>query len=328
MNASNTSSSKPFNRPSNRPSSRASSGADSRHNYPGYPEIEAYLEALWLEKGLSDNSIASYRRDLKAFAGWLDPAGKHIMTAERGDILSYLNFRLRKRYSPASTARSTSCLRGFYRYQLREEQIGTDPTLQVDSPKLGRPLPQVLSEEEVEELLAAPDPQTPIGFRDRVMLELLYACGLRVTELVSLKVSMLNLRQGVVRVTGKGDKERLVPLGEVAQQWLVRYLREGRVLLLDQADSEVLFPSRRGKQMTRQTFWYRIKRYAADAQIDKPLSPHTLRHAFATHLLNHGADLRVVQLLLGHSDLSTTQIYTHIAQQRLQSLHQQHHPRG
>ncbi len=299
-----------------------------RHHYPGYTEIEAYLEALWLEKGLSDNSIASYRRDLKGFASWLQPLDKAILSAERGDILGYLNFRLRQRYSPASTARSTSCLRGFYRYQLREEQIEVDPTLQVDSPKLTRPLPKVLTEEEVEELLAAPDPQTPIGFRDRVMLELLYACGLRVTELVTLQVSMVNLRQGVVRVLGKGDKERLVPLGEVALEWLARYLRQGRVLLLDNADSEVLFPSSRGKQMTRQTFWYRIKRYAADAQIDKPLSPHTLRHAFATHLLNHGADLRVVQLLLGHSDLSTTQIYTHIAQQRLQSLHQQHHPRG
>jgi integrase/recombinase XerD len=312
----------------NRPDSRRDSQHSSRHHYPGYTEIEAYLEALWMEKGLSDNTIASYRRDLKAFAGWLEPSAKVIMSAERGDILGYLNYRLRQRYSPSSTARSTSCLRGFYRYQLREEQIGSDPTLQVDSPKLGRPLPTVLTEQEVEELLAAPDPQTAIGFRDRVMLELLYACGLRVTELVTLQVSMVNLRQGVVRVMGKGGKERLVPLGEVALEWLARYLRQGRVMLLNDTGSEVLFPSSRGTQMTRQAFWYRIKRYAADAEIDKPLSPHTLRHAFATHLLNHGADLRVVQLLLGHSDLSTTQIYTHIAQQRLQSLHQHHHPRG
>jgi integrase/recombinase XerD len=300
----------------------------SRHRYPGYTEIEAYLEALWLEKGLSDNSIDSYRLDLKAFVLWLEQSEQTLMATERGDIQRYLNFRLRKRYSPSSTARMLSCLRGFFRYQLREQQIEQDPTLQIDSPKLGRPLPQVLTETEVEELLAAPDPQTAIGFRDRVMLELLYACGLRVTELIGLQVSMVNLRQGVVRVMGKGDKERLVPLGEVALEWLARYLRQGRVSLLTDADSEVLFPSSRGRQMTRQTFWHRIKLYAVEAGIDTPLSPHTLRHAFATHLLNHGADLRVVQLLLGHSDLSTTQIYTHIAQQRLQSLHQKHHPRG
>ena len=299
-----------------------------RYTYPGHREIEAFIEALWLEKGLSDNTQASYRRDLKAFAVWLEARGKRVLDTERTDIQRYLNFRLRKRYSPASTARMLSCLRGFFRYQLREEQIEQDPTLQIDSPKQGRPLPKVLSEEEVEELLAAPDPQDPLGLRDRVMLELLYACGLRITELVTLEVGMINLRQGVVRVLGKGNKERLVPLGEVALEWLARYLRQGRTQLLENPDSEVLFPSQRGRQMTRQTFWYRIKKYAAEAGIDKPLSPHTLRHAFATHLLNHGADLRVVQLLLGHSDLSTTQIYTHIAQHRLQSLHQQHHPRG
>ncbi|MEH6651402.1 MAG: site-specific tyrosine recombinase XerD [Motiliproteus sp.] len=304
------------------------SATHSRHNYPGYTDIETYAEALWLEKGLSDNTVSSYRRDLKAFAVWLDESDIAIMAAQRSDILRYLSFRMRKRYSPASTARMLSCLRGFFRYQLREELIEHDPTLQIDSPKQGRPLPKVLTETEVEELLAAPDPQTAIGFRDRVMLELLYACGLRVTELITLQVSMVNLRQGVVRVTGKGGKERLVPLGEEAIEWLARYIRQGRVMMLDNADSEVLFPSSRGKQMTRQTFWYRIKHYAGEAGIEKPLSPHTLRHAFATHLLNHGADLRVVQLLLGHSDLSTTQIYTHIAQQRLQSLHQQHHPRG
>jgi len=298
------------------------------HNYPGYAEIEGYLEAIWHEKGLSDNSLASYRRDLKQFSSWLDESGQALLATHRADIQRYLNLRLRQRYSPASTARMLSCLRGFFRYQLREERIQQDPTLQVDSPKQVRPLPHVLSELDVEELLAAPDPQEPIGFRDRVMLELLYACGLRVSELVALQVSMVNMRQGVVRVTGKGNKERLVPLGEIALEWLARYLRQGRTLLLKHADSEVLFPSSRGTQMTRQTFWYRIKHYAREAGIDKPLSPHTLRHAFATHLLNHGADLRVVQLLLGHSDLSTTQIYTHIAQQRLQSLHQQHHPRG
>ncbi len=300
----------------------------TKHSYPGYIQIEAYLEAVWHEKGLSDNSLTSYRRDLKAFSIFLDESDQTLLVTTRQDIQRYLNLRLRKRYSPASTARMLSCLRGFFRYQLREEQIEQDPTLQIDSPKLVRPLPKVLTELDVEELLAAPDPQQPIGFRDRVMLELLYACGLRVSELISLQVSMVNLRQGVVRVTGKGNKERLVPLGEIALEWLARYLRQGRTVLLKQADSEVLFPSSRGTQMTRQTFWYRIKHYAQEAGIDKPLSPHTLRHAFATHLLNHGADLRVVQLLLGHSDLSTTQIYTHIAQQRLQSLHQKHHPRG
>ncbi|MEH6822792.1 MAG: site-specific tyrosine recombinase XerD [Motiliproteus sp.] len=300
----------------------------TKHSYPGYIQIEAYLEAVWHEKGLSDNSLTSYRRDLKAFSVFLDESDQALLATARQDIQRYLNLRLRKRYSPASTARMLSCLRGFFRYQLREEQIEHDPTLQIDSPKLVRPLPKVLTELDVEELLAAPDPQHPIGFRDRVMLELLYACGLRVSELISLQVSMVNLRQGVVRVTGKGNKERLVPLGEIALEWLARYLRQGRTLLLKQADSEVLFPSSRGTQMTRQTFWYRIKHYAQEAGIDKPLSPHTLRHAFATHLLNHGADLRVVQLLLGHSDLSTTQIYTHVAQQRLQSLHQKHHPRG
>ena len=315
---------------SNSPKQPADSAADyGKYDYPGYAEVEAYVEAIWLEKGLSDNTQSSYRRDLKAFAIWLDQTdGSALLQCSREQIQRYLNFRLRKRYSNSSTARMLSCLRGFYRYQLREEQIERDPTLNIDSPKLGRPLPKVLSETEVEELLAAPDPSDPLGLRDRVMLELLYACGLRITELISLELSMLNLRQGVVRILGKGNKERLVPLGEVALEWLARYLRQGRVLLLDNPDSEVVFPSSRGRQMTRQTFWYRVKKYAQVAGIDKPLSPHTLRHAFATHLLNHGADLRVVQLLLGHSDLSTTQIYTHIAQQRLQSLHHQHHPRG
>lgn len=296
---------------------------------PINPDIDAYLQMLWLEKGLSENTQAAYRRDLSAFDSWLRAhQGYALLNAERADLLAYLTWRMRKRYSATSTARMLSCLRGFFRYQLREGCIQTDPTLEVDSPKLGRPLPKSLTEDDVDQLLAAPDPQDPVGFRDRVMLELLYACGLRVTELVTLELSHLNLRQGVVRITGKGGKERLVPLGEEAHQWLMRYLRRGRVLLLGENGGEVLFPSRRGTQMTRQTFWYRIKHYAKEAGIDKPLSPHTLRHAFATHLLNHGADLRVVQLLLGHSDLSTTQIYTHIAQQRLQSLHQQHHPRG
>ncbi|WP_210396500.1 site-specific tyrosine recombinase XerD [Motiliproteus sediminis] len=296
---------------------------------PITPEIDAYLQMLWFEKGLSDNTQAAYRRDLASFDRWLQQQADYtLVAATRSDLLAYLTWRMRQRYSATSTARALSCLRGFYRYLMREQRIEQDPTLQVDNPKLGRPLPKSLSEAEVEQLLAAPDPQDPVGFRDRVMLELLYACGLRVSELVTLELSHLNLRQGVVRITGKGGKERLVPLGEEAHHWLMRYLRRGRVLLLGDGGGEVLFPSRRGTMMTRQTFWYRIKHYAREAGIDKPLSPHTLRHAFATHLLNHGADLRVVQLLLGHSDLSTTQIYTHIAQQRLQSMHQTHHPRG
>ncbi|MFT6915353.1 MAG: integrase/recombinase XerD [Motiliproteus sp.] len=300
----------------------------ANHRYPSYAEIEAYLEVALHKKGLSDNSLVSYRSDLKAFADWQQESGQTLMGTQRDDIQRYLNLRLRKRSSRSSTARMLSCLRGFFRYQCREERLEHDPTLLIESPKRVRPLPGVLTELDVEALLAAPDPQDPIGLRDRVMLELLYGCGLRVSELISLQVSRVNWRQGVVRVMGKGNKERLVPLGEIGLEWLERYLRQGRTLLLKQADSEVLFPSRRGTQMTRQTFWYRIKFYAQKAGIDKPLSPHTLRHAFATHLLNHGADLRVVQLLLGHADLSTTHIYTQVAQQRLQSLHQQHHPRG
>lgn len=296
---------------------------------PGQALIEQYQQFLWLEKGLSDHTQQAYSRDLSGFATWLFGAQKkRLDEAERADILAFLNERNRARISRASMARQLSCLRGFYRFLLREELIEQDPCQQIDNPKLSRHLPDSLSETEVENLLQAPDIDDPIGFRDRVMLELLYACGLRVSELVTLEVPQVNLRQGVVRVTGKGSKDRLVPMGEEALDWLIRYQRQGRVMLLGDQASEVLFPSKRGRQMTRQTFWYRVKHYAQVAGIRKPLSPHTLRHAFATHLLNHGADLRVVQLLLGHSDLSTTQIYTHIAQQRLQSLHQQHHPRG
>ncbi|MEH6626439.1 MAG: site-specific tyrosine recombinase XerD [Motiliproteus sp.] len=296
--------------------------------YPGHKLVEAYLQVLWLEKGLSDNTQAAYRRDIKGFSTWLVGAHKSLERAQRGDLLAYLSHRNKNRISASSSARMLSCLRGFYRYLLAEGIVSEDPCLQVDNPKLGRPLPKVLTEEDVEDLLAAPDPQDPIGFRDKVMLELIYATGLRVSELVSLELSQVNLRQGVVRVSGKGGKERLVPIGEIAIDWLIRYIRQGRLMLLSDFSSEVLFPSKRGTTMTRQTFWHRVKHYAQLAAIDKPISPHVLRHAFATHLLNHGADLRVVQLLLGHSDLSTTQIYTHIAQQRLQSLHQHHHPRG
>lgn len=290
--------------------------------------ITQYLDSLWLEKGLSDNTLASYRRDLSRFACWLNDQNSGLLQLQRNQLQGYLTWRIHQRMKASSTSRLLSCLRGFYRYLMRENQLTEDPTLQVDSPKRGRALPKSLTESEVEALMTAPDLSDPIQFRDRAMLEMLYASGLRVTELVELQLSQINLRQGVIRVIGKGDKERLVPLGEEAADWLVRYVRDVRPLLIADASNEVVFPSRRGQQMTRQTFWHRIKRHGLTAGIDKLPSPHVLRHAFATHLLNHGADLRVVQLLLGHSDLSTTQIYTHIAQHRLQSLHQQHHPRG
>ena len=290
--------------------------------------IDRFLDALWLEKGLSPHTRSAYRSDLGHFHAWLQERGLALESAGREVILDHLAWRLEQGYKARSTARLLSGLRGFYRYLLRDGLIGEDPTLQVELPQLGRPLPKSLSEADVEALLAAPELEDPIGLRDRAMLEVLYACGLRVTELVSLTLEQVNLRQGVLRVFGKGSKERLVPLGEEAIVWIERYVREARPLLLDGRPSDVLFPSLRGEQMTRQTFWYRIKHQAKVAGILKPLSPHTLRHAFATHLLNHGADLRVVQMLLGHSDLSTTQIYTHIARARLQELHAQHHPRG
>ncbi|WP_091355288.1 site-specific tyrosine recombinase XerD [Amphritea atlantica] len=290
--------------------------------------IEHYLDALWLEKGLSKNTLSSYRRDLSIYACWLNSRQLFLLESSRTDLQSYLNWRVRQRMKASSTSRLLSCLRGFFRYQLREGVLSVDPTLQVESPKRGRPLPKSLTEAEVEALLQAPDLGDALGFRDRAMLEMLYSSGLRVSELVGLQLSQINLRQGVIRVVGKGDKERLVPLGDEAADWLLRYLKEARPALISDSGNEVVFPSRRGQQMTRQTFWHRIKRHGLTAGVAQLPSPHVLRHAFATHLLNHGADLRVVQLLLGHSDLSTTQIYTHIARHRLQSLHQQHHPRG
>lgn len=296
---------------------------------PTNPDIERYIDALWMEKGLSDNTLSSYRSDLNHYDRWLLTTGrKPITRADKIDLQAYLGARLEKGQSQRSTARFLSCVRGFYHYQLRESRIHIDPTLDVDSPKLPRPLPKSLSEEEVDRLLAAPELDSALEFRDRTMLELLYACGLRVTELTSLQLVQVSTNQGVVRVFGKGSKERLVPMGEEAMDWLRRYLNGPRAELLKGKPSDVMFPSQRGQQMTRQTFWHRIKLYAQRAGIRKPLSPHTLRHAFATHLLNHGADLRVVQLLLGHSDLTTTQIYTHVARQRMQDLHAQHHPRG
>ena len=292
------------------------------------PLIDRFLDALWLEKGLSDNTRGAYRSDLALFNGWLLDRDIALINAGRELILDHLAWRLEQGYEPRSTARFLSGARGFYRYLLREKLIAVDPTLQVDMPQLGRPLPKSLSEADVEALLAAPDLGEAIGQRDRAMLEVLYACGLRVTELISLTLEQVNLRQGVLRVMGKGSKERLVPMGEEAIVWVERYMRDARHELLNGRPSDVMFPSQRGEQMTRQTFWHRIKHQAQVAGIDKSLSPHTLRHAFATHLLNHGADLRVVQMLLGHSDLSTTQIYTHVARARLQEMHALHHPRG
>lgn len=293
-----------------------------------HPLVERFLESLWLEKGLSPHTVAAYRSDLGQYQHWLQARGVELHDSGREVILDHLAWRLSAGYQARSTARFLSGLRGFYRFLLREGLIAQDPTLQVELPQLGRPLPKSLSEADVEALLAAPDIGEPIGLRDRAMLEVLYACGLRVSELISLTLEQVNLRQGVLRVFGKGSKERLVPLGEEAMVWVARYVRDSRPLLLDGKPSDVLFPSLRGEQMTRQTFWYRIKHQARVAGISKALSPHTLRHAFATHLLNHGANLRVVQMLLGHSDLSTTQIYTHVARARLQALHAAHHPRG
>lgn len=291
--------------------------------------VERFLDALWLEKGLSENTLKAYRQDLGSFIEWLVSIDTTIPKVKRHDVLAYLAHRMDKGLKARSTARSLSCLRALYRYLLREKVLTEDPTLRVENPKLGRPLPDTLTEQDVEKLLAAPDVKTPIGMRDRTMLEVLYACGLRVSELTGLRLSEINLRQGVIRIVGKGSKERLVPMGEEAINWLTRYLEGARKDLLKQnLIEDIVFPSNRGVPMTRQTFWHRIRQHAESANIQKKLSPHTLRHAFATHLLNHGADLRVVQLLLGHSDLSTTQIYTHVAQHRMKELHQMHHPRG
>ena len=291
--------------------------------------IDQYLDACWMEKGLSQNSLAAYRRDLLFFARWIFSKSvvSGLMDVDEGVVLAYLDAR-GDQFDRRSTARAISALRGFYQYQVRVEALSDDPMSNVELPKLGRTLPKVLTEQDVEALLDAPDIVSPIGMRDRAMLELLYACGLRVTELVTLETHQVNMRQGVVRLIGKGNKERLVPMGEEAMNWIERYAKEARPELLSSPSSQVLFPSTRGNVMTRQTFWHRIKRYVMETGIQVSVSPHTLRHAFATHLLNHGADLRVVQLLLGHSDLSTTQIYTYVAQHRLKEIHAMHHPRG
>ncbi len=291
--------------------------------------IESFLDALWSERGLSDNTLAAYGRDLKALSIWLASKKSSLLAVNYSLLLDYIAERIQKGSKTTSIARVISTLRRFYRYQLRESVIEVDPTALMELPKLGKPLPSTLTETEIEMLLSAPLIDDPIGLRDRAMLELIYATGLRVSELVSLRYNQLSLQQGVVRVIGKGNKERLVPMGDEAVIWLTKYLAESRVELMSgKGVCDQLFVTRRGSGMTRQAFWYLIKRYAQQSGIKQKLSPHTLRHAFATHLLNHGADLRVVQLLLGHSDLSTTQIYTHVAKARLQTIHQKHHPRG
>lgn len=290
--------------------------------------LDGFIDHLWLEDGLSKNTLVSYRLDLAQFAEWLEKVeNKPLISASQADIQQYLAVRF-PQSKPRSISRLIASLRRFYRYCLREALLTTDPTEQIDSPKLPRALPKSLNEDEVEALLKAPDIHEPLGLRDRAMLEILYASGLRVSELVGLKVTEVSLSEGVIRVTGKGSKTRLVPMGELAVEWISRYLRESRPEILQKRLSDSLFVTQRGSAMTRQAFWYLIKRYALLAGISKPLSPHVLRHAFATHLLNHGADLRVVQMLLGHSDISTTQIYTHVARERLKQLHSMHHPRG
>lgn len=289
-------------------------------------EINRFLDMLWMERGLSDNTLSAYRNDLLAFAKWLTQKGKIFDDAQDADIRVYLASN--KSYSVRTLARRLSCIRQFYSYQVREGFMDHDPSAMVEPPRLGRPLPKSLTEAEVEQLLHAPDITTDLGLRDRAMLEVLYATGLRVSELVSLTVMQVNLRQGLVRVTGKGNKERLVPLGLESLDWIQRYLKDARPGMVKNNAVDVIFVNRRGSQMTRQAFWYLIKRYARKTGINKTFSPHILRHAFATHLLNHGADLRVVQMLLGHSDISTTQIYTHVARERLKNLHAEHHPRG
>lgn len=290
--------------------------------------IDDYVQSLWMERGLSDNTQASYRRDLYQFACWVEQQGRGLQQVDAECLYRYLSDQIAAAKRASSTARQLSCLRGFYRYLLRDHLIEIDPTLNISNPRKGQALPKTLSEAEVEALLDAPDTEDPLALRDRAMLELLYGSGLRISELIALEVAQISVQQGLIRVVGKGDKERLVPLSEESVAWIRRYLAQARPLLLGVDNPEVLFVSRRGQMMTRQTFWHRIKHWAQVAGITKPLSPHVLRHAFATHLVNHGADLRAVQMLLGHANLSTTQIYTQVATHRLQQLHAAHHPRG
>jgi integrase/recombinase XerD len=301
-------------------------------NDPDSNQIENFVEAMWLEKGLSENTLSAYRSDLNKFALFLaslSEEGKpvQLLDFEQDVLQQYLATRYDGGLSERSTSRFLSSLRSLCQYMLRQKIRSDDPVSLMQNPKLPQKLPKTLTESQVIDLLSAPKTDDPIQLRDKAMLEVLYATGLRVTELVSLRLDQLSLQQGVVRVTGKGNKDRLVPLGEEAVDWVSIFLKQGRGALL-KSESDIIFPSKRGVAMTRQTFWHRIKLYSQIANIQTDLSPHTLRHAFATHLLNHGADLRVVQMLLGHSDLSTTQIYTHVATERLQKLVAEHHPRG
>lgn len=288
--------------------------------------IDQFLDAVWVEQGLSENTLSAYGSDLRIFAAWL--ADKSMLDVDNGDLSGFLSSRYKAGIGNRSSARILSSLRRFYGYYIRENRISIDPTALIESPRIGHPLPVSLSEHDVELLLNAPEVTNAHGFRDKAMLEMLYATGLRVSELVGLKFEQISFRQGVVRITGKGNKERLVPVGEEAMNWLEGYMNQARKSLLKERQCDYLFVTNRADGMTRQAFWHIIKRHAKKAGITKELSPHTLRHAFATHLLNHGADLRVVQLLLGHADLSTTQIYTHIARERLKELHSKYHPRG
>ena len=289
--------------------------------------IDLFLDSLWMERGLSKNTLFAYRSDISKYARWLQNQGINITKAGPQNILAYLASTENK--STRTVARNLSSLRRLYEYLSKEDKVKQNPIKNVEAPRLGRSLPKSLTENEVESLLDAPNTNQPLGLRDKTMLEILYGTGLRVSELITLTLHQINLRQGVVRVMGKGNKERLVPLGEISTEWLEKYLAHGRNEILGENNSiDTLFPSRRGKSMTRQTFWHIVKRHAIVAGIKKSISPHMLRHAFATHLINHGADLRVVQMLLGHSDISTTQIYTHVARERLKDIHSKHHPRG
>jgi integrase/recombinase XerD len=300
---------------------------------PADPEsrvLDRFSDGLWLSDGLARNTLESYRRDLGQFALWLrEASGKRLLEAGPADLQRHLAWQVEaKKAKPRTTGRLVSSLKRFYQFAVREGLREDDPTVELEGPRIPRSLPKSLSEVDVESLLAAPDVEKHTGLRDRAMLETLYASGLRVSELVTLKTLQVSLDMGVVRVLGKGSKERLTPLGEDAIDWIVRYQREARPALLGARKSDALFVTARGGPMTRQAFWGLVKRHALAAGIRAAISPHTLRHAFATHLINHGADLRVVQLLLGHSDISTTQIYTHVARERLKALHRKHHPRG
>lgn len=291
--------------------------------------IEAFIDVLFLEHGLSENTLAAYRTDLEKCDAYMkaEQGRDNLLEVTQQDIEQYLAYRVDLGLKPRSTARAISALKRFYLHWVKTQKISASPMVNIALPKTGQAIPKTLTENEVEALLDAPNVEDPMGLRDKAMLELLYATGLRVTELVGLRMEQINLRQAVVLVRGKGGKERMVPMGEEAQHWIDLFIQQGRALMIKHA-TDFVFPSKRGIGMTRQTFWHRIKHYAILANITSPLSPHTLRHAFATHLLNHGADLRVVQMMLGHSDLSTTQIYTHVASERLKSLHQEHHPRA